>query len=108
MAAQLDSADRTTMARDMNTTPDFIRDQTVGAFACFMRGETRTAISTRFPLNALKQFGIMTPAERSQVRDRNRMAYANPVGTSESSSQSTADHADDSETRRTRRDPDAS
>lgn len=108
MAARLDSADRAAMARDMNTTPDFIRDQTVGAFACFMRGETRAAISTRFPLNALKQFGIMNQGERNQVRDRNRMAYANPVGTSESPSQSAADHADDPEARRTRRDPDAS
>lgn len=108
MAARLDSADRTTMARDMNTTPDFIRDQTVGAFACFMRGETRAAISTRFPLNALKRFGMMTRAERNQVRDRNRMAYANPIGTSEPPSQSAADHADDTEARRTRRDPDAS
>lgn len=79
MAARLDSADRTAMARDMNTTPDFIRDQTVGAFACFMRGETPAAISTRFPLNSLKRFGTMTPAERSQVRDRNRAAYANPL-----------------------------
>ena len=107
MAARLPSADRTAMARDMNTTPDFIRDQTVGSFACFMRGETRSAISTYFPLNALKRFGAMTAAERSQVRDRNRTAYANPIGSSESSPQSPADEAADPGSRRSRRDPDA-
>jgi hypothetical protein len=107
MAARLDSADRAAMARDMNTTPDFIRDQTVGAFACFLRGETRAAISARFPLNALMRFGTMTPPERRHVRDRNRTAYANPVGTADPSPQSTANHADDPDTRRARRDPDA-
>ena len=37
------------MARDMNTVPDFIRDQTVGSFAVFIRDPTPTALSMRFP-----------------------------------------------------------
>lgn len=83
MAAALESSDRSAMARDMNTVPDFIRDQKVGSFACFMRGHTQSAISMRFPLNALSKFEVMTPSERAIVRDRNRAAYANPVGAEE-------------------------
>ncbi|KYK43221.1 hypothetical protein A1D31_38305 [Bradyrhizobium liaoningense] len=107
MVTRLDSADRSAMARDMNTTPDFIRDQPDYSFACFMRGETRSAISVRFPLNALKRFGSMTPAERSLVRDRNRTTYANPIGSSDSSPKAATNEAASLGTRRSRRDPDA-
>jgi hypothetical protein len=79
MAARLDSADRSAMARDMNTVPDFIRDQEVGSFACFLRGETPSAISLHFPFNALSRLEKMTASERAIVRDRNRAAYANPI-----------------------------
>jgi hypothetical protein len=77
MAARLEGADRSAMARDMNCTPDFIRDQPIGSFATFMRGETPSAISMRFPLNALSKFDRMTDAELSTVRRRNRELYAN-------------------------------
>ena len=53
MAARLDAGDRAAMARDMNTVPDFIRDQTVGSFAVFMRDPTPTRLSMRFPANPL-------------------------------------------------------
>lgn len=79
MAARLEGADRSTMARDMNAIPDFIRDQPIGSFATFVRGETPQAISMCFPLNALARFERMTIAERKIVRQRNREIYANPV-----------------------------
>ena len=107
MASNLDGADRSAMARDMNTVPDFIRDQKAHAFACFMRGETPAAISIHFPVNSLTRFSKMTLAERSLVRDRNRMAYANPIGSSDSSPESATDEAADPGSRRSRRDPDA-
>jgi hypothetical protein len=53
MAARLGAADRSTMARDMNTVPDFIRDQNIGSFATFIQDKTPQAISMHFPLNAL-------------------------------------------------------
>lgn len=108
MAALLESGDRSAMARDMNSTPDFIRDLPDWSFACFMRGETRAAISIRFPPNALKRFGVMTPAERCLVRDRNRTAYANPIGSSDASPRSeSSDEAANPRSQRSRRDPDA-
>lgn len=79
MAARLEGADRAAMARDMNAVPDFIRDQKLGAFATFVRGETPKAISMRFPLNALARFERMTAEERETVRRRNRELYANPI-----------------------------
>ena len=77
MAARLEGADRSAMARDMNTVPDFIRDQKIGSFATFVRGETPSAISMHFPLNALSRFERMTAEERAIVRKRNRDAYSN-------------------------------
>ena len=64
------------MARDMNTVPDFIRDQTVGSFAVFIRDATPTAISMRFPPNPLSRFAHMRADEQAIVRDRNREMYA--------------------------------
>jgi hypothetical protein len=76
MAARLDAADRSAMARDMNTVPDFIRDQTVGSFAVFMRDPTPTVLSMRFPPNPLSRFTHMRADEQAIVRDRNRQMYA--------------------------------
>lgn len=64
------------MARDMNTVPDFIRDQKTGSFAVFVRDKMPSAISMRFPLNPLARFARMTIDERSTVRKRNREKYA--------------------------------
>jgi hypothetical protein len=74
---RLEGSDPSAMARDMNTAPDFIRDQKIGSFATFVRGETPTAISMHFPLNALSRFERMTAEERRIVRQRNRDAYSN-------------------------------
>jgi hypothetical protein len=60
MAARLKGSDRSTIARDMNTVPDFIRNQKIGSFAVFVRSETPSAISMHFPLNALSRFERMT------------------------------------------------
>jgi hypothetical protein len=83
MAARLDAADRSAMARDMNTVPDFIRDQTVGSFAVFMRDPTPTVLSMRFPPNPLSRFTHMRADEQAIVRDRNRKIYARRVPTSD-------------------------
>lgn len=77
MAARLEGADPSAMARDMNTVPNFIRDQQIGSFATFVRGKTPQAISMYFPLNALSRFERMTEAERTIVRQRNREVYSN-------------------------------
>lgn len=79
MASRLEGTDRATMARDMNTTPDFIRDQPIGSFAVFVRGQTPSAISMHFPADALSRFETMSPHEQAIVRDRNRTTYANPL-----------------------------
>lgn len=79
MAARLEGADRSAMARDMNTVPDFIRDQPLGSFATFIRGETPSAISMRFPFNTLSRLPRMSDDEWRIVRDRNRALYANPI-----------------------------
>ena len=72
MAARLDAGDRSAMARDMNTVPDFIRDQTVGSFAVFIRDPTPTLLSMRFPDKPLSRFTHMRADEQAIVRDRNR------------------------------------
>jgi hypothetical protein len=85
MAARLDTGDRVTMARDMNTVPDFIRDQTVGSFAVFIRDATQTAISMRFPADPLSRFAHMRADEQAIVRDRNRELYARRATASDAS-----------------------
>jgi hypothetical protein len=106
MAARLEGSDRSAMARDMNTVPDFIRDQKTGSFATFVRGETPSAISMRFPLNALSRFERMTAEERTIVRQRNRDAYSNCVElATEPSTESQDPRSKRNEKRR--RDPDA-
>ena len=79
MAAVLEGGDRPAMARDMNTTPDFIRDLKKYSFATFVRGETPSAIAMQFPFDALSRFAMMTAQERAIVRQRNRETYATPL-----------------------------
>ena len=83
MAARLDAGDRSAMARDMNTVPDFIRDQTVGSFAVFIRDPIPTSLSMHFPANPLSRFTHMRADEQAIVRDRNRELYARHIPTSE-------------------------
>ena len=82
MAAKLAGADVSAMARDMNNVPDFIRDQTVGSFAVFVRDVTPAAISMRFPEKPLARFAHMRADEEQIVRDRNRELYARPLNAS--------------------------
>ena len=67
------------MARDMNTVPDFIRDQPVGSFAVFIRDPSPTLLSMRFPPDPLARFAHMRADEEAIVRDRNRELYARYV-----------------------------
>jgi hypothetical protein len=83
MAARLDAGDRAAMARDMNTVPDFIRDQTVGSFAVFIRDPTPTVLSMKFPKEPLARFAHMRADEERIVRDRNRELYARRVSASQ-------------------------
>ncbi len=109
MAAQIEGADRSAMARDMNTIPDFIRDQKIGSFATFVRGETPQAISMRFPLNALSRFQPMTETERTIVRRRNRETYASPIEPkSDRQDERSQGSAETASPKSKRRDPDAS
>lgn len=109
MAARLEGGDRTAMARDMNTVPDFIRDQKVGSFAAFVRGHTATAISMYFPHHPLKRFQTMTKAEHVLIRQRNRDTYANRVDAQSTDGQGRASQPEGSDSsRQPRRDPDAS
>jgi hypothetical protein len=93
MAARLDAADRSAMARDMNTVPDFIRDQTVGSFAVFIRDPSPTVLSMRFPANPLSRFTHMRADEQAIVRDRNRNMYARHVPASEAPRETSSDAA---------------
>jgi hypothetical protein len=108
MAASIEGADRSAMARDMNTTPDFIRDENIGSFATFVRGVTPHAISMRFPQNALSRFARMTEAERTIVQQRNRQAYANPVGENSEPMEGRSEHTRETPFKSKLRDPDAS
>jgi hypothetical protein len=76
MAARLDAGDRTAMARDMNTVPDFIRDQPVGSFSAFIRDPAPITLSMRFPRDPLARFSHMRADEFAIVRDTNRELYA--------------------------------
>jgi hypothetical protein len=93
MAARLDAADRSAMARDMNTVPDFIRDQTVGSFAVFMRDPIPTVLSMRFPPSPLSRFTHMRADEQVIVRDRNRKMYARRVPASDTPDEPTSNDA---------------
>ena len=89
MAARLDGADVSAMARDMNTVPDFIRDQTVGSFAVFIRDATPTgAYRCAFPPIRSRDSSICGPTSSEIVRDRNREMYARHVPSSRRASRS--------------------
>ncbi len=107
MVALLEGADLSAMARDMNTVPNFIRDQKTGSFATFVRGQTPQAISMHFPLNALSRFERMTDAERTIVRQRNRETYASRIDSEpDSASSPEPGSPDKGSSKRRRRDPD--
>jgi hypothetical protein len=79
MVAKLDSGDRVAMARDMNTVPDFIRDQPIGSFAVFIRDPRPVTLSMGFPEKPLARFKHMRADEETIVRDRMRERYARYV-----------------------------
>ena len=106
MAARLDAGDRSVMARDMNTIPDFIRDQKVGSFATYMRDQTPSAISLHFPFNPLRAYSPMSNGDWFSVRDRNRSAYASAADSTEGEPKTRDGNQDDFKGSRSRRDPD--
>ena len=106
MAARLEAGDRSVMARDMNTIPDFIRDQRVGSFATYMRDQTPSAISLHFPFNPLKNYPSMSKAEWMAVLDRNRSTYATRASPSEDDAKTEDQGRDEPRGPRSRRDPD--
>jgi hypothetical protein len=108
MVARLEGADRAVMARDMSTVPDFIRDQAIGSFAVFVRGETPSAISMHFPLGALSRFERMSDAERIIVRQRNRQIYANLADPKSAHDDGEPERPMSDPSFKSRRDPDAS
>jgi len=106
MAARIDAGDRAVMARDMNTIPDFIRDQRVGSFATYMRDQTASAISLHFPFNPLKNYPSMSNADWITVRDRNRSTYASSLSSGDGGPKSSERNQDEPKGPRSRRDPD--
>ncbi|MGE3642882.1 MAG: ATP-binding protein [Beijerinckiaceae bacterium] len=113
MAARLNSNDASTMSRDMNTVPNFIRDQATGSFATYLHGATPSAISLHFPINALSRFDKMNEDDHRLVKERNRSSYsqnssADPAGSDRTSNTTgKAQSANDQNSgRRSRRDPD--
>jgi hypothetical protein len=76
MGALLEYPDDTAMARYMNTVPNFFRDLSIYSFAVFVRRVTPSAISMRFPFEALSRFETMNEAESNIVRQQNREMYS--------------------------------
>jgi len=112
MAARLDAGDRTAMARDMNTVPDFIRDQPVGSFAVFLRDPKPTTLAMGFPRDPLARFSHMRADEEDIVRDRIRERYARFVPPDEEEREPPEQSGERathkvSNSRRPRHDPDA-
>jgi hypothetical protein len=89
MAARLFGGDPSAMARDMNTTADFITDQPVGSFAVFIRDPAPTTLSMRFPAKPLARFAHMRADEEAIVRDHIREMYARHVPFSAASDETT-------------------
>ena len=80
LAAGLGYADSRWLARDMETTPEFLKAQRRDSadppqwtqLACYVRNFTPQAVSITVPFYALEKMPQMTPAEHRSLLERNR------------------------------------
>ena len=63
------------LAPRLDTTPEFIKAQQLGQFACFVRDTTPSAVSLQVPFVDLTRYPTMTDEEFSQIVLRTRMNY---------------------------------
>jgi hypothetical protein len=75
-ASKVSDAAAHALARDMGTTPEFIRDQPPYHFAAFIRGFTNNALSIRIPHTDMNRMRRMTATEHAAVRQHLREKYA--------------------------------
>jgi hypothetical protein len=75
MARALSDSDAHTLARNMQTTPDFLATQPECAFATSVRGVTQHAVSLQVPFFELEGLPRMAPDEEQFLRREMRKKY---------------------------------
>ncbi|MDR3571754.1 MAG: type IV secretion system DNA-binding domain-containing protein, partial [Candidatus Pacebacteria bacterium] len=86
MAGGLGYTDSRWLARDMETTPEFLKSQRRDSaeppqwtqLACYVRNFTPQAVSLTIPFYVLENMPQMTPAEHGALLERNRMRVSSP------------------------------
>ncbi|MGP8261421.1 MAG: type IV secretion system DNA-binding domain-containing protein [Rhodoblastus sp.] len=86
MAGGLGYADSRWLARDMETTPEFLKAQRRDSaeppqwtqLACYVRNFTSQAVSLTIPFFVLEHMPQMTSAEHRALLERNRMRVSSP------------------------------
>jgi len=74
-ARSLSDSDAHTLARNMQTTPDFLLSQPERAFATSIRGVTSRAVSLQFPFFLLEHQPRMNLADEQHLRAEMRLRY---------------------------------
>lgn len=64
------------LARKMNTSAEFIRNQPDYSYAAFIRGRTEHAISLRIPHADMNAMPRMSPEEQQSIREQMRARYS--------------------------------
>jgi len=78
-AGGVSDKDAYALARNMQTEPAFIMQQSKGTFATYVRNYTKNALSLKFPLSDMARQPHMSTAEQAAVRSALRSKYAVPI-----------------------------
>ena len=81
------------LARNMNTTPEFISKQPTGSFAISIRNSP--AVSVKITPFVMEKMPRMTAGEMSKLRDKMRDKYSAPPPSDEPAPQETPEPAVD-------------
>ncbi|MBI3700540.1 MAG: ATP-binding protein [Afipia sp.] len=78
-ARALSDSDAHTLARNMQTTPEFLSSQPEQTFATSIRGVTRNALSLQVPFLQLENLERMSIEDQEDIRSRMRLNYCVPA-----------------------------
>lgn len=78
-ARALSDSDAHTLARNMQTTPDFLSSQSEQTFATSIRGVTTRALSLQVPFLQLENCERMSITDEDDIREKMRLNYCVPA-----------------------------
>ncbi len=90
-ARAVNDSDAHALARNMQTTPEFLVNQPEQTFAASVRGITREALSLKVPFFVMEKLTRMTSEEQQQIRNTMRKRYSAGASERRSSARASAE-----------------